>query len=124
MKNYLSSSEEILEYLMNLDDNMDEDSVRSYLEESGPVHAYLRVIQIEDLDLGPEDNHLEDNRKQSRYNKFKTEAPPILVEENGHVIDGHHRVRAAKFQKKMKYWRTFLLRSKLSSIFLKKNLFI
>lgn len=100
MKNYLASAEEILDYLMSLDDQMDEDSIRAYLEESGPVHAYLRVLLIEDLQEGPSDNHLEDDQKQSQYNKLKTDAPPILVEEKGQVIDGHHRVRAAKFQKK------------------------
>ena len=100
MKPILSSVDEIVDYLMSLDEDMDEEFIRSYLEESGgEVQAELRTIFIEDLVLGPEENNETSSVKQRKYNKLASEPPPILVEDN-RVIDGHHRVRSEVFKGK------------------------
>jgi hypothetical protein len=59
------------------------------------AHAVLRQIPVDSLKEGDANGNVADARKQARYSKNPQNAPPIVTE-NGTVVDGNHRLRAAR----------------------------
>ena len=96
MKQELKSSKEIAEYIqVHSNYDVDQQLIEEYFF---GCRAELKEIELNSIILDNENYHIQDKNKQEKYNKMNsTEAPPIVVEK-GLVKDGHHRVRAAKYQ--------------------------
>lgn len=92
MKSVLKNEYEILSYLESVSDEIDEDLI---LDEFRGCEAHLKEVSITSLKFGPSENHAKSSSKQKRYDKMKLHtSPPIFVDENMEVIDGHHRIRS------------------------------
>lgn len=97
MKSVLENNKEIADYIQeNSTSHVDYGLILDYFIN---CKAILKEVNINDLVFDNEDNHIQCERKQEFYNKMKSEIPPIVIE-NNKIIDGHHRVRAAIFNKK------------------------
>ena len=98
MKKVLKSNREIAEYI----ESHSSYSVDTLLIEECffGCEAILKEVDISSLLLDNEDHHILDEEKQEKYNKMKSEEAPPIVVEKGVIRDGHHRVRAAKYQNK------------------------
>lgn len=109
MKPVLINEYEIADYLEdNSSHYIDRDLI---LDEYMGCSAVLRRLSVKDIVLGPENNNLIDIKKQKRFNKLKTEAPPIFVE-GVQVLDGNHRVRAAISKGEDEIWAYVLINRK------------
>lgn len=97
MKSILENNKEIADYIQeNSPSHVDYDLILDYFTN---CKAILKEMNINDLVFDNEDNHIQCEIKQESYNKMKSEIPPIVIE-NNKIVDGHHRVRAAIFNKK------------------------
>jgi len=65
-------------------------------EEYRGTHAVLRQLPVDSLKEGDENGNVKSSAKQARYNKKDPKEAPPIVTENGTVVDGNHRLRAAK----------------------------
>jgi len=94
------SFDELIDYEMSINDSMDEESLKEYLNHDSDIKAILKEISIDLIKVSPaKENHLKDNKTQQAYNK-QSDFSPILLSSTFEIIDGHHRYRASKFQKK------------------------
>jgi hypothetical protein len=76
-------------------DFVDEESIENYVD---GCEAVLIVIDIQKIAPSDEDHHIPDESKQSAYNDLSMDSmPPIVIDEKGSIVDGHHRYRAALF---------------------------
>lgn len=94
---------EIIQYISSINDSIDIEFFESYLiDEFGQdVTAKLQMVSIDLIKPSPaSNNHLIDNKAQSKYNHSNDDFSPILIDQNYVIIDGHHRYRASLFQKK------------------------
>jgi len=60
--------------------------------------AVLQTVPVSALRPGPDDHNIKSLRNQKKYDKMDASKMPPVVVENGEVIDGNHRYRAAKKQ--------------------------
>ena len=57
----------------------------------------LEWIPLDNMKEGPKDRNVRSTKLEQRYAKLPLHTtPPLLVEENGEVLDGNHRFRIAK----------------------------
>lgn len=104
MSNYKPelSLDELIEYELSINDSMDEEFLRNYIQDEYGLlaKAVLKEIPIESIKPSAnKDNHLKNESTQKKYNK-QSNLDPILVHDDLSIVDGHHRYRAHKFQKK------------------------
>lgn len=94
---------EIVDYIVSFSDSdISEEFVEESLKEQFgfKVKAVLKTFPIGAIKLEKdnENSHMQSSSKQKKYNKLQTQAPPILINEEGMIIDGYHRYRAALFK--------------------------
>lgn len=76
-------------------DFVDEESILNYVD---GCEAVLVVMDISKISTGDANHHIENKLRQKEYNNLSIEGmPPIVIDEAGIIIDGHHRYRAAVF---------------------------
>ena len=91
---YLHDESEIAAYIA---EHAVEDVCEEMIEEQYfDSHATLQLVSISEIICGPDDNNIPCKHRQSQYAKLPSETrPPILINTNGTIADGHHRYRDA-----------------------------
>jgi hypothetical protein len=99
-KNQLNSVKEICDYATELDSDIDYDYLYDFLSEDGSNKtAVLKSVPVSMVSPSPSENNLINNSKQKAYNKKGSKyQPPILVDSDYCIIDGHHRYRASLYR--------------------------
>jgi hypothetical protein len=93
-KPILANADEITDFIIEMAiDQIDERLVREYYY---GYKAILKTISIENLKEGNQNQNIRNIRKESRYQKLPIKTMPPLIVENNIVMDGNHRLRAAK----------------------------
>lgn len=59
-------------------------------------HAELRLVPIDQLTEGGRDHNIQNPANERKYQRMSVKTVPPLLVENGVVMDGNHRLRAAK----------------------------
>jgi hypothetical protein len=93
----LNSIKEICDYVTELDSNVDYETLSDFLSEEGSIRtAILKSLPLSIIKPQDPNTHLISSSKQKAYNKKDSKyQPPILVDSEYNIIDGHHRYRAA-----------------------------
>lgn len=102
-KKVLKGHREILDYMMSINDNMDEEFLEEYLIDyfGENCEATLKDVCIADINPDNEDFHVQDPETQMKYNNaMKGDFDPIMLSNEFKIIDGHHRYRASLYQKR------------------------
>jgi hypothetical protein len=96
-KGQLNSIKEICDYVTELDSNVDHETLFDFLSEEGNNRiAILKPVPLSLIQPKDPNTHLISSSKQKAYNKKDSKyQPPILVDSEYNIIDGHHRYRAA-----------------------------
>lgn len=92
---YLEDAQAMADYIVeHASGYIDEEFVREYYRGSAGV---LRRVPIEHLVEGDPDHNERSPKKEARYAKKKPETmPPLMVEMDGTVTDGNHRLRVSR----------------------------
>lgn len=84
------SDSELADYVVEqTPDDIDPRQVEEFFR---GAKGLLKKFALGQLQIGPEDNHLE---KYPAWDQFDPDTAPPLVVENDVIVDGHHRYRSA-----------------------------
>lgn len=96
-------SEGLAEYVIDLcGQEADPEFIRGAMEWRV---GQLEWIPMDQLREGPKDTNIRSLRLEKKYSQLPIETtPPLLVDENGEVVDGNHRFRIAQAKKAVGLW--------------------
>lgn len=90
----LRDNRAIGEYVEGLDPRVDAEMVEEHFF---GAHAVLKLIPIDSVREGNPDGNVRSASKEKKFSKMDlAKQPPILVDDEGEIADGHHRFRVAK----------------------------
>lgn len=91
----LLNEREIAGYIESISsDYVDIDQIEEYLGRD--TSAILKMVPVSQLRPGNPDVNIRDKRKEYRYSKMNSNTiPPLVIWNNGEIIDGNHRYRVA-----------------------------
>lgn len=88
------SNQELVDYIVDHSEDADPEMVQNLLRGGSGIKKEVRV---RDVIPGPEEVHLQDPWKINEYRRMPIETrPPIVLDQEYVLIDGHHRWQAAK----------------------------
>lgn len=93
----MKNLKQIIEYAQSLSDENHDDFIESYFLDNFELttNFILQEISIDDLKIENIENHQINLSKQKKYNQMALiDQPPIIINHDYTIIDGHHRVRA------------------------------
>lgn len=93
-KPILNDAEEIVNFIRDFaDDSIDFELVKEYFRDCSGI---LKTVSISNLEEGNKNNNIRAPKKERVYETLPIETMPPLIVEGGIVLDGNHRLRAAK----------------------------
>ena len=102
-KEKLLNIDEIIGYESDQNSDMNEESMKEFIENNfgHDCQAILVELDVDDVIPGDDNANVKNDKTQKQLDKAKN-LSPILVSKSLEVIDGHHRLRAAIYQKREK----------------------
>jgi len=110
----LADADEIAAYIASIasDDDVDEEMIGEYFR---GCRAALREVALASLREGPGDANIRSATKERRYGGLSSSTMPPIVVEDGEIMDGHHRYRAALRQQRASVWAYVVVNAESSS---------